>query len=92
MRKAVRSCIACRLVASFSCSCSQAPQSNPTPMVAESKTRKPNREPIRAGELMGDQIMFEFAIYYLPAPTMEPLGELDMLLKGKFKAFHKVDT
>ena len=91
MLKTIHSCIACCLVSIFFCSCSQAPQPEPTTMVAEAKTRSSRIEPIGAGALMDDHIMFEFAIYYLPTPTKEPLGELDTFLKGKFKGFEKVE-
>jgi hypothetical protein len=39
---------------------------------------------------MDEQIMVEFAIYYLPKPTKEPLGELDAFLNGRFKGFERV--
>lgn len=73
-------------------SCSQAPGPDPTPASVPSPKSASDMEPIRAGELMDDQIMFEFAIYYLPAPTKEPLSELDALLEGKFNGFKKVDN
>ena len=72
-------------------SCSQAPQPDTAPVPVQSKAKASNMIPIRAGELMDDQIMFEFAIYYLPTPAKEPLAELDSVLKSNFKGFQKVD-
>jgi len=80
--------VAC-LVGVVLCSCSQTSQ--PDGPSATMASKASNVEPILAGELMDDQIMSEFAIYYLPTPTKEPLSELDELLKDKFKRFQKVD-
>jgi uncharacterized protein YegJ (DUF2314 family) len=41
---------------------------------------------------MSDQIAFEFAIYYLPEPTKDPLAELDVLLRTVFSDFQRVEN
>lgn len=46
---------------------------------------------ISAGPLMDDQIVFEFAIYYLPEPSAKPQDELDRLLKDEFPTFKKLE-
>jgi hypothetical protein len=37
------------------------------------------------------QIIYQFAVYYLPESKNEPLAELDKLLKGKFSQFKRVE-
>lgn len=46
---------------------------------------------IPAGELMDDNISFQFAIYYVPKPINDPLPVLNELLANEFKAFKKVE-
>jgi uncharacterized protein YegJ (DUF2314 family) len=91
MMKTVRTSLAWGFVTVLLSACSHSPEPNAALSVATSKPQASNTEPIRAGRLIEDQIAFEFAVYYLPMPTKEPLGELDALLKGKFKDFKKVD-
>ena len=45
------------------------------------------------GELMEDQITYQFAVYYLPTPTTEPLAELNALLAQQQQPlmFRRVD-
>ncbi|MBN1911633.1 MAG: DUF2314 domain-containing protein [Pirellulales bacterium] len=56
-----------------------------------SKTGNSETKLIPAGDLMADQMAYEFAIYYLPRPDKDPLGELNRLLKDRFKGFTKVE-
>lgn len=54
--------------------------------------QQPSGELIPAGDLMAEQISFEFAIFYVPEPTKDPFVELDWLLKEKFKSVRRVET
>lgn len=47
--------------------------------------------PTLEGDLMSDQIYFEFAVYYLPTPAKDPQSVLDQLLKKDFSQFRKVE-
>lgn len=50
-------------------------------------------EPMPVGVLMEDVISFQFAIYYLPNPTTEPLAELDsLLLNHERLAFQRTEA
>src|SRR5262245_26426670 len=51
---------------------------------------KASGPPIPAGPLMRDDIAFQFAIYYLPVPTKDPIVTLDALLAQKFSQVKKV--
>src|SRR5690349_6466227 len=42
--------------------------------------KEADRAPIPAGPLMADSIRFQYAIYYLPTPSKDPLVELKPLL------------
>jgi uncharacterized protein YegJ (DUF2314 family) len=46
---------------------------------------------IPAGDLTDEHIAYEFAVYYLPEPSTDPLVELDALLKGKYFVFHRAE-
>ena len=80
MRKVFLNGLVC-LAAAVLCSCSSEPEPQPVPATA----------PIQAQDLMTDYIKFEFAVYYLPVPSEEPLVALDSLLRSKFTEFQKVD-
>ena len=80
MRNRLRDSLACLVIVVF-CSCSSKPESLSAPSGA----------PIQAQELMTDYIKFEFAVYYLPVPSEEPLAALDELLGNEFTEFQKVD-
>lgn len=41
--------------------------------------------------LVQERIDFQYAIYYLPSPTKDPIGVLDTLLKEEFTNLHKVN-
>lgn len=73
----------------LACSCSptEPPSGNAVSARAEEKSGL-----IPTGELMDDQIAFQFAIFYLPRPASEPLAELDALLNGKFSGVRQVET
>ncbi|VBA39803.1 hypothetical protein LAUMK136_03175 [Mycobacterium attenuatum] len=46
---------------------------------------------IPAGPLVDDPIVYTFAIYYLPMPSTDPIGTLDVLLANKFEVLHVAD-
>jgi uncharacterized protein YegJ (DUF2314 family) len=72
-------------------------ESKPSPATIDSKPPAAAVAPptaeilIPTGSLMDERIMIEFAIYYLPKPTKEPLAEVDSLLKDKFPTWRKVE-
>jgi uncharacterized protein YegJ (DUF2314 family) len=43
------------------------------------------------GGMMDEYIFFEFAIYYLPKPSKDPLGEIDLMLRKELALFQRVD-
>lgn len=47
-------------------------------------------KPIRAGQLMEKDIRFQFAVYYLPTATKDPLAEVSTELKTRFQEFRQV--
>jgi hypothetical protein len=91
MRKAFQFHLVTWLATVVFCSCSQNTQPNDSSTDLETGSKASNIARIPAGEVMDDKITFEFAIYYLPTPAKEPLGELDALLKDRFKGFQKVE-
>jgi uncharacterized protein YegJ (DUF2314 family) len=50
----------------------------------------PSQQPIPAGSLAADRMSFQFAIYYLPRPSKNPVAALDTLLKDAQATFRKV--
>jgi len=46
---------------------------------------------IPVGSLMDDRISFQLAIYFLPKPTKEPTGELDLFLHSHASGFRRID-
>jgi uncharacterized protein YegJ (DUF2314 family) len=44
-----------------------------------------------AEKLMDKHIAFEFAVYYLPKPSKDPLAAVDSLLKNEFALFQRVE-
>jgi uncharacterized protein YegJ (DUF2314 family) len=59
----------------FSASCSEKPENN--------KSGGKEQKLIPAGPLMNESIRFQYAIYYLPAPTNDPLLVLGQVLAGE---------
>lgn len=76
------------LWAFFSTSCSR--NSDAPPPDAVHGTSE-SGESFPAGNLMDDRISFEFAIYYLPKPSQDPIAEIDRLLKDKFPSLKRVE-
>ena len=76
------------LTVGFVGSCSQNTGSSKKDVTKSSEESPANLIPM--GDLTDDHIAYQFAIYYLPRPTKEPLAELDLLLKGNFADFQRV--
>jgi uncharacterized protein YegJ (DUF2314 family) len=54
-------------------------------------TAKGEDKMIPVGSLMDDRISYQFAIYFLPKPTKEPIVELESLLKDQVSGFRRVE-
>lgn len=85
-REILRTSAICLTVCLLS-SCSHPTQTAKPPPPAP----KSSNAPIAAGPLMDEHISFEFAVYYLPRPTQDPLAELDLLLNDKGRGFRRVN-
>lgn len=77
-------------------SCEQSPPPQPRPPSASRPSTSPvvakhKGNLIAASDLRSDRIKFEFAIFYLPKPSQDPLAKLDALLRQKFSSIHHVN-
>jgi uncharacterized protein YegJ (DUF2314 family) len=84
--------ILCLLLTS---ACSHEPQSPPAAPAAEVHLQLEDAvgagELIQPGDLMKQRISLQYAVYYLPKPTKDPLAEIDRLLKDQFQALRRVE-
>ena len=101
-----RSSFALLVLLSFAlsaCGPKVAPQAMPAPRGALPKAPQgpskpkvvthfhPKADPAIASALMDDVVIFEFWIYYLPAPESDPLVQLDQLLAESYPHLKRVD-
>src|SRR5580704_7906055 len=78
----------CASCVTFACSCTR---TSSTPAASASSVRRQRVGAlVPAGGLQQDKISLEYAIYYLPKPTKDPLAELDSLLKRRFTGIHRL--
>jgi uncharacterized protein YegJ (DUF2314 family) len=68
-----------------------APAEAPSPAGLPVQPSRPAVERPPARNLMENYIQFEFALYFLPKPSKDPLAELDVLLKKDFAFFKRAD-
>jgi uncharacterized protein YegJ (DUF2314 family) len=51
---------------------------------------RPSARAVRPGPLLSEAIEFEFAVFFLPAPRIDPLARLDAVVAREFPAFRKM--
>jgi uncharacterized protein YegJ (DUF2314 family) len=78
MRRASPVFLVLLVVLTFGLSCSEKPK--------DQKPGGSNQKVISAGPLMNDSISFQFAVYFLPVPTNDPLQVLAEVLAGEEEA------
>lgn len=80
------------LVLLICCACSNERAGEPQGRgLVEPKSKPPSNSVVGLGALMSDQIVFEFAIYFLGAPNCDPMVALKELLAKKDAKFTRVD-
>lgn len=72
--------------------CSRSPKIAPPAAAPTPPSPSATGTAIPAGKLIVEHILYEFAVYYLPEPTKDPLAELTSLLRDSFTDFQRVDA